>query len=190
MLTQNDIRILSKIFSDYSCVMTTAQLTNEKLFYRDIQRMLEQGLIERIKRAVTIGWKTIGRVKWLLSTACSLMQFFVWKQPFSIIDTVTGIPLNGILLLTKILPESVQILIILSLRLIGLSQSCFPLEKQKGTLAIAGYCGFWDIYLWRYTGGMNKNNFRLCIDICACYNGFNTREEYYENTGNCLLTKP
>ena len=50
MLTQNDIRILSKIFSDYGYVMTTAQLTNEKLFYRDIQRMLEQGLIERIKR--------------------------------------------------------------------------------------------------------------------------------------------
>ena len=41
MLTQNDIRILSKIFSDYGYVMTTAQLTNEKLFYRDIQRMLE-----------------------------------------------------------------------------------------------------------------------------------------------------
>lgn len=50
MLTQNDIRILSKIFSDYGYVMTTAQLTNEKLFYRDIQRMLEQGLIEKIKR--------------------------------------------------------------------------------------------------------------------------------------------
>ena len=50
MLTKNDIRILSKIFSDYGYVMTTAQLTNEKLFYRDIQRMLEQGLIERIKR--------------------------------------------------------------------------------------------------------------------------------------------
>ena len=50
MLTQNDITILSKIFSDYGYVMTTAQLTNEKLFYRDIQRMLEQGLIERIKR--------------------------------------------------------------------------------------------------------------------------------------------
>ena len=50
MLTQNDIRILSKIFSDYGYVMTTAQLTSEKLFYRDIQRMLEQGLIERIKR--------------------------------------------------------------------------------------------------------------------------------------------
>lgn len=50
MLTQNDIRILSKIFSDYGYIMTTAQLTAEKLFYRDIQRMLEQGLIERIKR--------------------------------------------------------------------------------------------------------------------------------------------
>ncbi len=50
MLTQNEIRILSKIFSDYGYVMTTAQLINEKLFYRDIQRMLEQGLIERIKR--------------------------------------------------------------------------------------------------------------------------------------------
>ena len=32
MLTQNDIRIRSKIFSDYGYVMTTAQLTNEKLF--------------------------------------------------------------------------------------------------------------------------------------------------------------
>ena len=50
MLTQNDIKILSKIFSNYGYVMTTAQLTTEKLFYRDIQRMLEQGLIERIKR--------------------------------------------------------------------------------------------------------------------------------------------
>ena len=50
MRTKNDIRILSKIFSDYGYVMTTAQLTNEKLFYRDIQRMLKQGLIERIKR--------------------------------------------------------------------------------------------------------------------------------------------
>ena len=50
MLTQNDIRILSKIFSDYGYIMTTAPLTSEKLFYRDIQRMLQQRLIERIKR--------------------------------------------------------------------------------------------------------------------------------------------
>lgn len=50
MLTQSDIRILSKIFSNYGYVMTTAQLTSEKLFYRDIQRMLEQGLIEKVRR--------------------------------------------------------------------------------------------------------------------------------------------
>lgn len=30
--------------------MTTAQLSKEKLYYRDVQRMLEAGLIERIKR--------------------------------------------------------------------------------------------------------------------------------------------
>lgn len=50
MLTQDDIKILNKIFSEYDYVMTTAQLTAEKLFYRDIQQMLEEGLIEKIKR--------------------------------------------------------------------------------------------------------------------------------------------
>ena len=30
--------------------MTTAQLNKEKLYYRDIQRMLEEGLIEKVKR--------------------------------------------------------------------------------------------------------------------------------------------
>lgn len=50
MLTQSDIRILGKVFSDYGYVMTTAQLTAEKLFYRDIQRMLEQSLIEKVRR--------------------------------------------------------------------------------------------------------------------------------------------
>ena len=50
MLTQSDIRILGKIFSNYGYVMTTAQLTAEKLFYRDIQRMLDQGLIEKVRR--------------------------------------------------------------------------------------------------------------------------------------------
>ena len=109
MLTQNDIRILSKIFSDYGYVMTTAQLTNEKLFYRDIQRMLEQGLIERIKRGCYHWVDDYGTSEVVIVNSCSLMQFFVWKQPFSIIDTVTGIPLNGILPLTKILPESAQI---------------------------------------------------------------------------------
>ena len=48
MLEQKDIKILREIFSDYDYIMTTAQLNAEKLYYRDIQRMLDEGLIEKI----------------------------------------------------------------------------------------------------------------------------------------------
>lgn len=50
MLDQKEIKILSDIFKDYDYVMTTAQLSSVKLYYRDIQRMLNEGLIEKIKR--------------------------------------------------------------------------------------------------------------------------------------------
>ena len=50
MLDQKEIEILGDIFKDYDCVMTTAQLSSVKLYYRDIQRMLNEGLIEKIKR--------------------------------------------------------------------------------------------------------------------------------------------
>lgn len=50
MLSEKDIDFLRKVFSDYDYVMTTAQLAAEKLLYRDIQRMLEAGVIERVKR--------------------------------------------------------------------------------------------------------------------------------------------
>ena len=50
MLEQKDIEILSSIFADYDYVMTTAQLSAEKLYHRDIQRMLDANLIEKIKR--------------------------------------------------------------------------------------------------------------------------------------------
>ncbi len=50
MLEQGDIEILRRIFSDYDYIMTTAQLNAEKLYYRDIQRMLKDGLIEKVKR--------------------------------------------------------------------------------------------------------------------------------------------
>lgn len=49
MLTQSDKRILSETFSRYGYVMTTAQLTAEKLLYRDIQRLLDEGLIEKVR---------------------------------------------------------------------------------------------------------------------------------------------
>lgn len=50
MLSQEDIDFLRKVFSDYNYIMTTAQLKAEKLQYRDIQRMLEAGIIEKVKR--------------------------------------------------------------------------------------------------------------------------------------------
>lgn len=50
MLSEKDIDFLRKVFSDYDYVMTTAQLKSEKLLYRDIQQMLEAGVIERVKR--------------------------------------------------------------------------------------------------------------------------------------------
>lgn len=50
MLEQSDIEIRRQIFADYDYIMTTAQLNAEKLYYRDIQRMLESGLIEKVKR--------------------------------------------------------------------------------------------------------------------------------------------
>lgn len=50
MLDQKDIKNLNDIFKDYNYVMTTAQLSAVKLYYRDIQRMLNEGLIEKIKR--------------------------------------------------------------------------------------------------------------------------------------------
>ena len=45
MLHQKEIEILGDIFKDYDYVMTTAQLSSVKLYYRDIQRMLNEGLL-------------------------------------------------------------------------------------------------------------------------------------------------
>lgn len=50
MLDQKDIKILSDIFSGYDYIMTTAQLSAENLSYRDVKKMLDEGLIEKIKR--------------------------------------------------------------------------------------------------------------------------------------------
>ena len=50
MLDEKDIRFLREIFSSYNYIMTTAQLDAERLFYRDIQRMLEAGVIEIVNR--------------------------------------------------------------------------------------------------------------------------------------------
>lgn len=54
MVSIKDRKILRQMFSHYDYVMTTAQLSKEKLYYRDIQRMLKAGLIEKVKRGYTV----------------------------------------------------------------------------------------------------------------------------------------
>lgn len=50
MLRENDIQIVRKLFSQYDYVMTTAELTASKLYYVDIKQLLNEGLIEKVKR--------------------------------------------------------------------------------------------------------------------------------------------
>lgn len=45
-----DINKLKEIFRHYGFVMTTAELNAEKLYYSDIQQLINDGLIEKIKR--------------------------------------------------------------------------------------------------------------------------------------------
>ena len=50
MLSIEDKKFLRGVFSTYDYIMTTSQLKEEKLYYRDIQAMLEAGYIEKVKR--------------------------------------------------------------------------------------------------------------------------------------------
>ena len=50
MLDSDDIKALRKLFRDHDYVMTTAELKAARLYYADIQRLLEEGLIEKVKR--------------------------------------------------------------------------------------------------------------------------------------------
>lgn len=41
---------IESVFSQHDFVMTTAELTAEKIYYADIQQLLTEGLIEKVKR--------------------------------------------------------------------------------------------------------------------------------------------
>lgn len=61
MIIEKNIDFLRKIFSNYDYIMTTAQLNKEKLHYRDIQRMLEAGVVEKVKRGYYHWTESFGR---------------------------------------------------------------------------------------------------------------------------------
>ena len=52
MLEHKKIEILREIFSQHNYVMTTAELKAAKLYYVDIQKLMEDGLIEKVRREI------------------------------------------------------------------------------------------------------------------------------------------
>ena len=50
MLQNKDIETLRMLFCSHNYVMTTAELTASKLYYADIKQLLDEGLIERVRR--------------------------------------------------------------------------------------------------------------------------------------------
>ena len=50
MLQNKDNETLRMLFSSHNYVMTTAELTASKLYYADIKQLLDEGLIERVRR--------------------------------------------------------------------------------------------------------------------------------------------
>ena len=50
MLHNKDIETLRMLFCSHNYVMTTAELTASKLYYADIKQLLDEGLIERVRR--------------------------------------------------------------------------------------------------------------------------------------------
>ena len=50
MLQKKDIETLRMLFSSHNYIMTTAELTASKLYYADIKQLLDEGMIERVRR--------------------------------------------------------------------------------------------------------------------------------------------
>ena len=50
MQKNNRIAYLKELFSSYNYVMTTAELTKSKVYYADIKQLLDEELIERVRR--------------------------------------------------------------------------------------------------------------------------------------------
>ena len=49
MFDQQKIRVLQEMFSQHDYIMTTAELKAEKLYYADIQQLMREGFIEKVK---------------------------------------------------------------------------------------------------------------------------------------------
>ena len=50
MLDEKLIDAARRVFSDHDFIMTTAELNSYKFYYADIQKLLNEGWIEKVKR--------------------------------------------------------------------------------------------------------------------------------------------
>lgn len=50
MLRENNIKNVRKLFNRHHYIMTTAELLEAQLYYADIKQLLDDGLIERVRR--------------------------------------------------------------------------------------------------------------------------------------------
>lgn len=60
MLDEKAINAVRKIFSKHDNIMTTAQLDSYRIYYADIQQLLNEGFIEKIKRGYYHWTETYG----------------------------------------------------------------------------------------------------------------------------------
>lgn len=60
MLDEKLINAVRKIFSEHDYIMTTAQLDSYRIYYADIQQLLNEGYIEKIKRGYYHWTETYG----------------------------------------------------------------------------------------------------------------------------------
>lgn len=108
MLDEKVIDIVRRIFFDHDCIMTTAELNSYKLYYADIQKLLDEGLIEKIKWGYYHWVDSFDGQEVKIINRLFQMQSFVWKQLSFIIIIATVILPNGILRLIKMFQGIVQ----------------------------------------------------------------------------------
>lgn len=60
MLDEKLINAVGKIFSEHDNIMTTAELDSYRIYYADIQQLLNEGFIEKIKRGYYYWTETYG----------------------------------------------------------------------------------------------------------------------------------
>lgn len=88
MLEEKLIKTVRKVFSKHDYIMTTAQLNFNKIYYADIQQLLNEGFIEKIKRGYyqwveTYGEQEIKIITHLFPDAVLCMETALFYYQYS-----------------------------------------------------------------------------------------------------------